>query len=131
LKPILISVIAVVSILVAVPAVTVASMEMESDSCGTNPLHANSSNPACCLIGECPFYNCSLSNAADNMVLIHSRFIPNKNIPIVLSRITVSNEISSNPKVPRQRELTQELPSDLHSVFRCRNSLDSEEPIQA
>ena len=129
-KAILILVITAVLLLVAAPTVAVASMEMASDSCGTNPLHTKSSIPACCLTGECPFNNCSLSNATDNKVLLPSRLIPNKNTHIVLSRTTVSNEISYNPKVPLQSEPAQELPSYLHSVFRCRNSLDSEEPLQ-
>ena len=120
LKPSLISVITAVLMLVVSPAVTVTSMEMPSTGCGTNPLHTNSSIPTCCLTGECSFINCSLSNATDNKVLIHSRFIPNKNIPIVSSRTTVSNEISYNPKVPLQSEPAQELPSYLNISYNIQ-----------
>ena len=130
MKLILIAVITAVLILVAAPTIAAASMDMTADSCNSSPYHEKASIPTCCLTADCLLYNCSLSNAADNKVLLTSRFIPNKNVYIALSKTSVSNETSPNPKKPLQRELSWELPSHPYTEYHCRNCLDSEDPHQ-
>jgi len=130
-KTILIAVIAAVLILVAAPTVATASMEMAPDSCDTNPLHTKSSFPACCLTADCLLSDCSLSNTTDDKVLLTSRSIPNKNVHVALSKTSVSNETSPNPKKPLQQAVFQEFPSSPCTQYHCRKSLDSEEPTPA
>jgi len=130
MKPILIAVIIAVLILVAAPTIAAASMDRTTDSCDSSPYHEKASIPICCLTADCPLSHCSLSNAANNKVLLPSRFIPNKKFYIALSKTSVCTETSPDPKKPLQRELSQELPSHPCTEYHCRNCLDSEEPPQ-
>ena len=130
MKSILIAVITAVLILVAAPIVAAASMDRTADNCDSSPYHEKASIPICCLTADCPLSHCSLSNTADNKVLLISRFIPNKNVYIALSKTSVSTEASPNPKKPLQRERSQEVPSHTRTEYHCRNCLDSEEPHQ-
>ena len=130
MKSILIAVIIAVLILVVAPTITAASMAGTADSCDSGPYHEKASIPICCLTADCPFSLCILTNAVDNEVLLNSRYIPNKNVYITLSKISVSTEASPNSKKPLQRELSQELSSYIYTEYHCRNCLDSEEPPQ-
>jgi len=130
MKLILIAVITAVLILVAAPTIAAASMDMTTDSCNSSPYHEKSSIPTCCLTADCLLSHCILTNAVDNEVLLASRFIPNKNVYIALSKTSVSTEASPNPKKPLQRDPSQELPSYPCTEYHCRNCLDSEEPHQ-
>ncbi len=130
MKSILIAVITAVLILVAAPTIAAASIDRTTDRCDSGPYHEKASIPSCCLTADYLLSHCCLSNAGDNKVLFISRFIPNKNVYIALSKTSVSTEASPNPKKPLQRESFQELPSHLHTEYHCRNCLDSEEPHQ-
>jgi len=124
------AVITAVFILVAAPTITAASMDMTADSCNSSPYHEKASIPTCCLTADCLLCSCSLSNAADNKVLLASRFIPKKNVYLAWSKTSVSTETSPNPKKPLQRDPTQELPSLFDTEYHCRNCLDSEDSHQ-
>ena len=130
IKTILIIVITAVLILVAAPTIAVASIDMTADNCDSCLFNEEPSIPTCCLTVDCLLSNCSLSNAADNEVLLTSRFIPNKNVYIALYRKSVFTKTSLDPPKPLQREFSQESPSYIYTEYHCRNCLDSEEPPQ-
>ena len=131
IKSIWISVIiAVVLLLVAAPTIAAASMNRTADNCDSDPYHEKASIPLCCLTANCPLTHCSLSNAADNKVLIPNRSTPKENVYLAWFATSVTMETSLNPKKPLQREPAQELPSYLYTEYHCRNCLDSEEPPQ-
>ena len=130
MKLIWISVITATLLMVAAPTIAVASMDMTADNCDSGPFHEDSSIPICCLMADCPLSHCSISNTADNKVLFFNRSTPKDNIYLAWSKTSVPTETSPNPKKPLQRELSQELPSYLHTECHCRNCLNSEEPHQ-
>jgi len=130
MKSILIAVITAVLILVTAPTISAASMDMTAANCGSSPYHENTSIPPCCLTANALFSHCSLSCATDNEALLTSRFIPNKNVYIALSKTSVSPDTSPNLKKPLQPELSPELHSHPCNEYHCRNCLDSEEPHQ-
>jgi len=130
MKSIWIAVTTAIIILLAAPTIAVASMAMTADSCDASPLHGKAPIPICCLMSDCLLSNCSLSNAADNKVMLPSRFVLNKNVYIAVSKTSVSAETFLNPKKPLQQGPTQELLSNPCTQYYCRNSLNSEDPLQ-
>jgi len=128
------AVIAVVFLLVAAsPSIAAPCAEMTAENCDSSPYHhKKASIPMCCLTADCLLSHCSLSNAADNKVLLPNRFIPNKNFCIAVPKTSVCNQTSPNLKKPLQRERPQEIPPNIYTdtEYHCRDCLSSEEPHQ-
>lgn len=126
----MIAVITAIVILIMVPTISIASIEMAADNCDFSPYHEKAPIPICCLTANCQLSYCVFTKTVDNEVLLPDQPASNENVCVALSRTTVTTEISLNPKRPLLWESLQQLPSCLFTGYHCRNCLDSEEPHQ-
>ncbi len=131
-KVLLIVVIAIISSFVFATAQVSAETPLDtmSDSCICNcgDHRMQTSMPDCCSMSESAFPDCGLHSIPEDGAILPGSSTPNLNIDNCQHTQIIPTGVDNDSKQFREQEPPQLLSPGLCSEYRCRSSLDSEDP---